>query len=103
MGDLISRKRLLEHISAWQQANAGAETQTEYAVIESCYRMAQNFPAGYDVEAVVRELEEELDYHVKHQLKWEHKGDELKANRHRQQVIAYDTAIAIVKRGGRNE
>lgn len=47
MGDLISRKRLLEHISAWQQANAGAETQTEYAVIESCYRMVKNFPAEY--------------------------------------------------------
>lgn len=101
MDDLISRKRLLEHISAWQQANAGAETQTEYAVIESCYRMAQNFPTGYDVEAVVRELEEKIEHH------WERSNycydNELYIanSEHLGKCEAFREAIKIVKRGGR--
>lgn len=92
MDDLISRKRLLEHISAWQQANAGAETQTEYAVIESCYRMAQNFPTAYDVEAVVRELEKLRYYDDEYSNKCESTYNE-----------ALNDCIEIVKRGGRNE
>lgn len=95
MDDLISRKQALEYISAWQQANAGAETQTEYAVIESCYRMMQNLPTAYDVEAVVRELEKEYEatidlYHRTADVYYS--GN----------AYGLDIAIEIV-RGGRNE
>lgn len=82
MDDLISRKRLLEHTSAWQQANAGAETQ------------AQNFPAGYDVEAVVRELEGKSNGFF---VNDEELGEMFV------KTIPLPLAIEIVKRGGRNE
>ena len=58
MGDLISRKRLLEHIEQWLKANSGGETRTEYAVIDSCYRMVQNFPTAYDTEETQNRLRE---------------------------------------------
>lgn len=94
MDDLISRKQALEHISAWQQANAGAETQTEYTIIESCYRMMQNLPTAYSVEAVVRELEEESNgFFV----------DDEELGEMFVKTIPLPLAIEIVKRGGRNE
>ena len=96
MDDLISRKQALEHISAWQQANAGAETQTEYTIIESCYRMMQNLPTAYDVEAVVRELEKES-------REYKRKADEVDSNLFDGVSIGFESAIEIVKRGGRNE
>lgn len=93
MDDLISRKQALEYISAWQQANAGAETQTEYAVIESCYRMMQNLPTAYDVEAVVRELETKSNGFF---------ADDEEFGEMFVKTIPLPTAIEIV-RGGRNE
>jgi hypothetical protein len=70
---------------------------------EQVDELVDAIPTAYDAEAVVRELEEELKYHVKGELRCEDKGYEAGAERHRQKVIAYDTAIAIVKRGGRND
>lgn len=102
MDDLISRKQALEYISAWQQANAGAETQTEYAVIESCYRMMQNLPTAYDVEAVVRELEAKSTFYAH-----EAEGDNDMGYEYltiRKYGISDGLQIAIeVVRGGRNE
>jgi len=100
MSRLVDADELIKNIKSYTGVfnNEGYYTRNDLIV-----KAINKTPIAYDVEAVVRELEEELDYHVKHQLKLEHKGDELEANRHRQQAIAYDTAIAIVKRGGRNE
>lgn len=71
--------------------------------IDHVIETIESQPTAYDVEAVVGELEEELKYHAKGELHCEEKGYESGADRHRQKVIAYDTAIEIVKRGGRNE
>lgn len=63
----------------------------------------KNTPTAYDVEAVVRELEELAKLHARHQLKCEEKGMDYCADRHEHKVQALDEAIAIVKRGGRND
>ena len=88
---------------AWQMHDLPRHEIIVQTVYEDLADFVRTIPTAYSVEAVVGELERELDYHVKHQLKWENRGDELEANRHRQQAIAFDTAIAIVRRGGRNE
>ena len=61
MGDLISRQKLLRHILEWQAANAGFETNLEYKVIESCYRMVENFPTAIELEEAVQHLDSKAD------------------------------------------
>lgn len=61
MGDLISRKKLLRHILEWQSANAGFETALEYEIIESCYRMVDNFPTAVELEEALEHLDAKAD------------------------------------------
>ena len=76
-------------------------------VVETVYSDLKDFieaqPTAYDADAVVRELEELAKLHARHQLKCEVKGMDYCADRHEHKVQALDEAIAIVKRGGRNE
>ena len=60
-------------------------------------------PTAYDVDAVVRELEDKVKLHARHQIKCEMKGMDFCADRHEHKIQALDEAIVIVKRGGRNE
>ena len=61
MGDLISRQKLLRHIAEWQAANAGFETNLEYKVIESCYKMVEHFPTAIELEDIVQHLDDKAD------------------------------------------
>ena len=71
--------------------------------IYECMEVINEQPTAYDLEAVVRELEELEKLHARHQLKCEEKGMTFCADRHEHKIQALDEAIAIVKRGGRNE
>ena len=75
----------------------------DFNSIESVQEWIDRQPTAYSVEAVVRELEELAKLHARHQLKCEEKGMDYCADRHEHKVQALDEAIAIVKRGGRNE
>lgn len=77
--------------------------QLEEGVWNSAVEEVKNQPTAYDADAVVRELEELAKLHARHQLKCEVKGMDYCADRHEHKVQALDEAIAIVKRGGRNE
>jgi hypothetical protein len=104
MSRLIDADDTIRIIKEYKTVDGEPLTERDKRIIEYvCDHIQYLQPTAYDVEAVVRELEEELQYHVRGELHCEEKGYKSGADRHRQKVIAYDTAIAIVKRGGRNE
>lgn len=84
----------------WNQNVAPASWADAY---ESLAEDIDSQPTAYSVEAVVRELEDAIKMHARHQLKCEEKGCEFTANRHEHKIRGLEEAIEIVKRGGRND
>lgn len=64
--------------------------------MESVREWIDRQPTAYDVEAVVRELEERAEYYNK--AYYRHHDDEDSGR-----AFAYECAIDVVKRGGRND
>lgn len=75
----------------------------DYIKLDDVVRVIKSQPTAYDVEAVVRELEEKIEHH------WEranfcYKNELYIANsEHLGKCEAFREAIEIVLRGGRNE
>lgn len=92
MSRLIRDTDLLQGL----QAVRDRETGTPRMMAEWFMTMVRDTPTAYDVEAVVRELEESLE-------KAEHKADEYDSGTWDDIAIGLCEAIEIVKRGGRNE
>ena len=97
MGRLID---IEDMVFTGQYTKVDGEIYVRLSDYETCL---YNQPTAYDVDAVVKELEELAKLHARHQLKCEVKGMDYCADRHEHKVQALDEAIAIVKRGGRNE
>ena len=75
--------------------------QLEEGVWNSAVEEVKNQPTAYDVEAVVRELEEPFnDYREKSETMLNHRAKRLY---YRGLMRGFEYAIEIVKRGGRNE
>ena len=70
---------------------------------EQVDELVDRIPTAYDVDAMVRELERIARIHARQQIECENKQWNYLADQHKYYVRAFDEAIAIVKRGGRNE
>lgn len=63
----------------------------------------EDLPTAYSVEAVVRELEEKIEHHWEHANYCHDNELYIAESEHIGKCEAFREAIAIVKRGGRNE
>ena len=93
---MIDEKKLIMAIANWQQTlkpgwSPANDTDTViYNTLEEVVGLIESQPTAHDVEAVVRELEGNAEgFFVRN-------GEFIK-------TIPLETAIEIVKRGGRNE
>ena len=86
-GDLISRSVLIEHIKEFTNINGGYFENPQLLV-----RVIENQPIAYDVEKVVKQLEENMDeYHKRMDDYDEDLGG----------YVAMGFAIDIVRNGGK--
>lgn len=85
MSDLISRSQLLKEIETWG------------GCVEALHEYIQNMPTAYDVDKVVKQLEE-----LKSQVPVNRILDDIIKDKPKElgQLIAYGKAIEIVKAGG---
>lgn len=108
MGRLIDADKSILHLNdyALQEAPFGrndSENQKEiYETIQECMKAVEEQPTAFDVENIIKQLEEERDY--------SYEDYENYAEKHNMDVAlddlfcrGLDRAIEIVKRGGRDE
>lgn len=106
MGRLIDADKSILHLNdyALQEAPFGrndSENQKEiYETIQECMKAVEEQPTAFDVEKVVKELE---DLKMRYFLTLANTGDADKDCAYFNTANAIDTAIEIVKRGGRDE
>lgn len=86
MGDLISRKSLIEKLDEW----CGSQT---YLISEEVWKIIKNFPKAFDKEKVIDELKRMEEESCK---EWNEYGDAASLGK----VITFAEAIEIVERGG---
>ena len=60
MSDLISRSALIKILKEWADTNAMRGYDTAYDVVQDCISTVENQPTAYDVDAVVKELEDSV-------------------------------------------
>lgn len=103
---LIDADKLILHLNdyALQEAPFGrndSENQKEiYETIQECMKAVEEQPTAFDVEKVVREIR---DLKLSYYMTIANTGDADKDYVYLNVANAIDTAIEIVKRGGRDE
>lgn len=106
MGRLIDADKSILHLNdyALQEAPFGhndSENQKEiYETIQECMKAVEEQPTAFDVEKVVREIR---DLKLSYYMTIANTGDADKDYVYLNVANAIDTAIEIVKRGGRDE
>ena len=106
MGILIDADKSILHLNdyALQEAPFGrndSENQKEiYETIQECMKAVEEQPTAFDVEKVVREIR---DLKLSYYMTIANTGDADKDYVYLNVANAIDTAIEIVKRGGRDE
>lgn len=106
MGRLIDADKSILHLNdyALQEAPFGrndSENQEEiYETIQECMKAVEEQPTAFDVEKVVREIR---DLKLSYYMTIANTGDADKDYVYLNVANAIDTAIEIVKRGGRDD
>lgn len=91
MGDLISRKAVLDIIQGELNLNCGYDANIALFSVKKC---VSELPTAYDMDAVVEQLEEESDYEP---IDYDYCDVACTDEQH---FIATDKAIEIVRKGG---
>lgn len=106
MGRLIDADKSILHLNDYALQEApfrrnDSENQKEiYETIQECMKAVEEQPTAFDVEKVVREIR---DLKLSYYMTIANTGDADKDYVYLNVANAIDTAIEIVKRGGRNE
>lgn len=106
MGRLIDADKSILHLNdyALQEAPFGrndSENQKEiYETIQECMKAVEEQPTAFDVEKAVREIR---DLKLSYYMTIANTGDADKDYVYLNVANAIDTAIEIVKRGGRDD
>ena len=103
MGRLIDADKLILHLNdyALQEATfMKGGYSGKYDAIQECMKAVEEQPTAFDVEKVVREIR---DLKLSYYMTIANTGDADKDYVYLNVANAIDTAIEIVKRGGRNE
>lgn len=99
---LVDADKLILHLNdyALQEAPFRGESADVYNAIKQCIEAVEEQPTAYDVDKVVKELEE-----LKSRVPINRVLDNIIRDCHKElgQIIAYDRAIEIVKAGGKND
>ena len=96
---MIDEKKLIETIKKWQKEAEPEEAQ----VMDDIICLIADLPTAYDVEAVVRELEEKIKHHSERANYCHDNELYIAESEHVGKCEAFIEAIEIVKRGGRDE
>ena len=103
MGRLIDADKLILHLNdyALQEATfMKGGYSGKYDAIQECMKAVEEQPTAFDVEKVVKELE---DLKMRYYFTIANTGDADKDCAYLNTANAIDRAIEIVKRGGRDE
>lgn len=103
MGRLIDADKSILHLNdyALQEATfMKGGYSGKYDAIQECMKAVEEQPTAFDVEKVVREIR---DLKLSYYMTIANTGDADKDYVYLNVANAIDTAIEIVKRGGRNE
>lgn len=103
MGRLIDADKLILHLNdyALQEATfMKGGYSGKYDAIQECMKAVEEQPTAFDVEKVVRAIR---DLKLSYYMTIANTGDADKDYVYLNVANAIDTAIEIVKRGGRNE
>ena len=99
---LIDADKLILHLNdyALQEAPFRGESADAYNAIKQCMEAVTEQPTAYDVDKVVKELEE-----LKSRVPVNRVLDNITRDCPKElgQIIAYNRAIEIVKAGGKND
>ena len=106
MSRLIRDTDLIDEIDEMIECAEGYYNQDRHegylAALEWVKKLINETKSAYDVETVVKELEDIARSHARRQIECEDKQWSYLADQHKYYVRAFDETIAIVKRGGRN-
>lgn len=99
---LIDADKLILYLNdyALQEAPFRGESADAYEAIENCIKAVEEQPTVYDIDQLVKQLEE-----LKSRVPVNRVLDNIRRDCHKKlrQIIAYDRAIKIVKRGEKRE